>query len=378
MGCWKPCAPTGLGLLAQAGEQEGAAAALAGWALPVAEDAAAGLVTGTGELAAARWLDAEDATMRQVLAWAMDHDTAMALQLAGALRWWWFLRGRLAGEYPLLREAAGRAEPGSDGWCAAQFCLGWTAAFSADLAGSLDHFTALRDAVADRPPCPALADALAGRSNALRELRRIPEAADDARRALALAQKIGYPVGELLALVGLSAAADFAGDYDDAVRLARQAAQVTAGILGSLARACSYLLTGVLTDAGDLAAAERVSAAGLARARDVGDLWNQGALLPRIVDLDLRAGRVEDATAHLREGLQIAVRTGTWQICSTAYTTAVPCAPRPGTAPRLSRCGPRATRWPGTRDSPIRPGSIPAERNGCARPGRCWDPTRRG
>ena len=302
----------GAGLLAQAGEQEWAAAALAGWALPVAEDAAAGLVTGTGELAAARWLDAEDATMRQVLAWAMDHDTTMALRLADALRWWWFLRGRLAGEYPLLREAAGRAEPGSDGWCAAQFCLGWTAAFSADLAGSLDHFTALRDAVADRPPCPALADALAGRSNALRELRRIPEAADDGRRALALAQEIGYPVGELLALVGLSAAADFAGDYDDAVRLARQAAQVTAGIPGSLARACSYLLTGVLTDAGDLAAAERVSAAGLARARDVGDLWNQGALLPRIVDLDLRADRVEDATAHLREGLQIAVRTGTW------------------------------------------------------------------
>jgi DNA-binding CsgD family transcriptional regulator len=122
--------------------------------------------------------------------------------------------------------------------------------------------------VADRPPCPALADALAGRSNALRELRRIPEAAGDARRALAVAREIGYPVGELLALVGLSGAANFAGDHDDAVRLAR--------------------------------------------ARDAGDLWNQGALLPRIVDLDLRAGRVEDAAAHLREGLQIGARTGTW------------------------------------------------------------------
>src|SRR5499427_8400245 len=65
----------GAGLLAQAGEQDGAAAALAGWALPVAEEAAAGLETGSGELelelAAARWLDAEDATMRQVLAWAV-------------------------------------------------------------------------------------------------------------------------------------------------------------------------------------------------------------------------------------------------------------------------------------------------------------------
>ena len=159
----------GAGLLAQAGEQDGAAAALAGYALRVAEQAAAGLQTSVaGELAAARWLDAEDATMRQVLAWAMDHDPAIALRLAAALGWWWFLRGRLAGEYPLLREAAGRAEPGSDGWCAAQFWLGWTALFSADLAGALGHFTALRDAVADRPPSRALADALAGRSMHLR------------------------------------------------------------------------------------------------------------------------------------------------------------------------------------------------------------------
>ena len=99
----------------------------------------------------------------------MDHDAAIALRLAAALGWWWFLRGRLPGQYPLLREAAGRAEPGSDGWCAAQFWLGWTALFSADLAASLGHFTALRDAVADRGPSRALADGLAGRSVALAE-----------------------------------------------------------------------------------------------------------------------------------------------------------------------------------------------------------------
>jgi predicted ATPase/class 3 adenylate cyclase/DNA-binding CsgD family transcriptional regulator len=319
----------GAGLLAQAGEQDGAAAALAGWALPVAEEAAAGLEAGSGdlELAAARWLDAEDATMRQVLACALDNDTVMALRLAAALRWWWFLRGRLPGQYLWLREAAGRAEPGSDGWCAAQICLGWTAAFSADLAGSLGHFTALRDAVADRPPCPALADALAGRSNALRELRQIPAAASDARRALAVAREIGYPFGELLALAGLSGAANFAGDHEDALQLTRQAAQIAAGISGSLARVCSYLLTGVLIGAGDLAAAERVGAAALAQARAAGDLWNQGALLSRIVDLDLRAGRVEDASAHLREGLQIAVRTGTRaNLLNGLYHCAILCA----------------------------------------------------
>jgi DNA-binding CsgD family transcriptional regulator len=157
-----------------------------------------------------------------------------------------------------------------------------------------------------------LADALSGRSITLQNMGRIPEAARDARRALAMAREIKYPVGELLALAGLSFAATYAGDHDDAVRLLRQAAQVTAGVPCSLARSCSQTLTSALIAAGDLAAADQVSAAGLAQARETGDLWNQSALLPRIADLDLRAGRTGDAGAHLREALQLAVRTGSW------------------------------------------------------------------
>ena len=300
----------GAGLLVAAGEHDGAAVALAGYAVEVAEAAAAGLQSRDGELAAARWLDAEDATMRQVLAWAVTHDTVLALRLADALSWWWFLRGRLASEYPLLCQAAGGAEVGSDGWCAAQVWLGWTAQFSADLAGALGHFTAVRDAAAGRPPSRALAAALAGRATVLRMVGRAAEAAGDARRSLALAREIGDPVGELLALATLSWDADYAGDHDEAVRLARQAGRITAAIPGSLARMCSYVLTSVLANAGDLAEAARVGAAGLARARDAGDLWNQVVLLLRIVDLDLRADRTGDAAAHLRDGLQIAVRAG--------------------------------------------------------------------
>jgi hypothetical protein len=51
------------GLLTEAGEADGAAAALAGYALRVVRQAAAGLQTITGEGSAARWLDAEDATI---------------------------------------------------------------------------------------------------------------------------------------------------------------------------------------------------------------------------------------------------------------------------------------------------------------------------
>ena len=302
----------GAGLLAEAGEQERAEAALARYALGVAGQAAAGLQAGPGESAAARWLDAEDATTRQVLTWAMVHDAAVALRLALALAPWWQLRGRLAGQYPLLRQAAECAGTASGRWCVAQVWLGWAAWSSADLAAALGHFTAVRDAAADRPPSRALTAALAGRATVLRQMGRAPEAAGDGRRALALARQIGDPAGELMALMDLSLDAAYAGRHDEAVRLARQAGRITAGISGGLARRCSSVLTIVLADAGDLAEAARAGAAGLARARDAGDLWNQAVLLPRIVDLDLRAGRAGDAAAHLREGLQVAVRTGSW------------------------------------------------------------------
>jgi len=72
----------GAGLLAAAGEQPAAAAALAGYALRVAEQAASGLDTISAEVPAARLLDAEDATMQQALAWAMAHEPAVGGPLA--------------------------------------------------------------------------------------------------------------------------------------------------------------------------------------------------------------------------------------------------------------------------------------------------------
>jgi hypothetical protein len=65
------------------------------------------------------------------------------------------------------------------------------------------------------------------------------------------------------------------------VRLARQAGQITAGVPGLIARHCSYLLAGALMEAGELAAAQALCAADLARAREAGDLWNQGPCCQR-------------------------------------------------------------------------------------------------
>jgi predicted ATPase/DNA-binding CsgD family transcriptional regulator len=300
----------GAGLLAEAGEGDAAAAGLAGYALRVAADATAGLAAGTSEMAAARWLDAEDATMRQALEWAMEHDGAVAPRLAAALAWWWQVRGRLAGQVPLLREAVDCAAAGSDAWCLGHIWLGQASLDSADPAGALGHFTAVRDAVGARGPFPPLARCLSGRAATLLTMGRIAEAAGDARRSVALARESDYPVAEAQALAVLGMVACAAGDRTGAVQLARQAEQITAGGDGPMARVCGHILTTVLIDVGELAAAERICASGLAGARDAGDLSSLGNLLEKMVVLDLSSGRYEDAAAHLREGLQTALRTG--------------------------------------------------------------------
>jgi tetratricopeptide (TPR) repeat protein len=142
----------------------------------------------------------------------------------------------------------------------------------------------------------------------LAHLGRIPEAADDGRRALALARQLGDPGAEVLALVNLSIAAWYAGDRDGAIGLARQAVHIQDGIPGSLARGSSYILTIVLIEADDLAAAERICVPALARSRDVGDLQNQARLLAQMAILDLHAGRTDAAAAHLAEQLLIAMQ----------------------------------------------------------------------
>ena len=225
----------GAKLLAEAGEQDTVAAALAGYALRVAEQASAGLQTSTGEVAAARWLDAEDPAMRQVLAWAVNHDPAVAVRLADALGWWWRLRGRLPGQYRLLSEIAGRAEAGSDRWCAIQCWLGWAAFLASDRAGALGHFTAVRDAAAGPGAVPG-----AGRCPG-RPVGDIAEHRPARRGGRGRPPLAGHGPGARLpgrrggGAEVLAIAAFYSGDNEGAVQLIRQKQLIT-GLPGSIAR----------------------------------------------------------------------------------------------------------------------------------------------
>jgi non-specific serine/threonine protein kinase len=306
----------GAGLLAEAGEEDEVSAALAEYAAEMAGQALAEVYTRTRELDGLRHLDAEDATARHALAWALAHDPDTAVRLALALAPWWGIRGRLVSQAPLLTAVAELADEGSVEWCAAHMFLGQVAGQIEDPPAALDHFTTARDALED-PSYPddavgpwLLSLCLGGRSSALIRVGRVAEAIDDGRRALDLAREIGIGGLEATALACLSLAVWYDGDRDGALRLARRALAIADEFAGALQRGLSQIVTGVLTEAGDLAAAEQACAAALASCRDVGDLANLcGALWHRTI-LDLRTGRTDDAPAHLRELFQIATQTG--------------------------------------------------------------------
>ncbi len=301
----------GLDRLAEAGEADSASAALARYAVVVAERAAAGMQTSTGELAAARWLDAEEAIIRHGLAWALENDPGSALRLAVALAPWWRLRSRLADGEPVLEAAARHAPRGTGGWSAARYWLGQLAMSRGDFDAALGHFTAVCDATADREPSRALAECLAGRCVAQSNLGRLSEAIEDGRRALDVARQLNYPAGQALALTNLTITAYYAGELNNALDWARQAQQIDPDrIPGGIARVCATVLAIVLVAAGDLAAAESCCEDGLARCREAGDLQSEAALLTLLAHLDLDTGRLPAAAVHLRESFRVVGQTG--------------------------------------------------------------------
>ncbi len=272
-------------------EETAASATLAGHALWVAEQAAAGLATSTAERGAAEWLDAEDAIVHQGLGWALEHDPQTAVRLALALAPWWSLRGRYAEGDELLSAAARLVPEGGPQWCSARVWLGRLATGTDEAAG-LRHFTAARQALAATAPAPDLVQALCGCADCLLNLGRIDEAATTARQALVLARKLDYPEGEARALCWVGASAYYAGDHRACLSWWQQAQQIQPdGLPGSLVRRSALFLAIALLDAGDYPAAERHCSRALSLARPVGAVFDQADGLMIMANIALRTGR---------------------------------------------------------------------------------------
>jgi hypothetical protein len=87
----------------------------------------------------------------------------------------------------------------------------------------------------------------------------LAEAADDGRRALAVAHQIGSLGLEAVALACLAIAAWQASDQDGALRLVRQAQAIPDEFAGGLDRGLSGFVTMALIEAGDLAGAATIT-----------------------------------------------------------------------------------------------------------------------
>jgi predicted ATPase/DNA-binding CsgD family transcriptional regulator len=298
--------------LREAGEEEDATAALAAFAGSVARQAAAELDAGDSELAALRWLDAEDATLSRALSWSGEHDPEGALRLATALVPWLQLRGRLVEARVKLSAAVARAAPAGETWARAQLWLGYQSSHFADATHGLEHHTAAIESYRGKKPSRVLVEALsAGRAIARLNTGDVPGAADDARRALTLARELGDPPSELLALTALGAIACYTDDAATALNRARQAQELLASpIPGDTARWCHYLLALVLQEIGELDSARRVCAAGLTLCRQVNDLTDLIGLLGVMADIERLAGNPAAAGGHLREAIGLAAQAG--------------------------------------------------------------------
>ena len=359
--------------LVQAGEEPSANAALARYAVGIAERAAVGLETSATELAAAARLDADDATVHQALGWALEDDPATALRLAVALAPWWSLRGRYAAGRELLSAASRHVMPGGREWCTAQVWLGRLAT-GADEAAGLKHFAAARDVLAAGTPVPLLVQSLAGCADCLLNLGHVSEAAEQAGRALELARNLGYLEGEARALCWLGASAYYAGDHAACLAWWRRAQRIDpASIPGGVVRRSTIFLAIALFDAGELAGAAQHCDRALSLARQAGAVFDQADGLILMANIDLLTGRLIEARAHLAEAMDLTTRIGNDLLVHDCLDTCGHLCAQTG------RYAQAVTVW--TADaalrreagSPIHRATHSGGRNRCAKPARLWE-----
>jgi hypothetical protein len=266
--------------------------------------------TSPGELAAARRLDAEDASLHKALAWGLEQDPPTALRLAVAMAPWWQLRGRSAAGYALPERAVAGGSQHHGPWAQARCWLGMLAIDMADHPAAVGHLTAVCDA-AGPAPSPERALAMACRARAWLSLGRFSDAADDTRRALSVARDHSYHAAEAIALLALSWAASYSGDIGEHLTWSQRAQQVDpASIPGHVARMCQAAYASAQIQSGGADEGARLCREGLDATRAAGDPGGQAIYLYLMAINARYAGRVADAWAPLHESITLAAGAG--------------------------------------------------------------------
>ena len=224
------------------------------------------------------WLDRLDtaaANIRLALDWAVEQeDAALALRLAGAMSWYWFLRGRHREGYRSLGAALavdGEASPGCRALATVwRSVLGLVLFLEDDRAAMWPSVLRLYDGVEDE----------AGRAHARWLLALVLFDTDESAAAAPLAEQ---------ALAGFRRVGD---NWGMAAAL---------NVLGWTALARS-----------DLAEAKRMSEQSVTLFRRLGDRWGQVRADDLLGVLAEAAGDLDRATSLHRDGLHLAEEIGLW------------------------------------------------------------------
>ena len=125
-----------------------------------------------------------------------------------------------------------------------------------------------------------------------------------------MARELGDPTAEASARYWLGAAARYGGNPQEEAACFRRAHQIDRAVIpGWIARQITTHLADALDGVGEAADAQRYCAEALGLALQAGALYDQGDCLYTMARLDLHAGQLEKASAHLREALEIYTRT---------------------------------------------------------------------
>jgi predicted ATPase len=287
------------------GEWDELCQAVATWATTEAERIAAGFDTGATELAAARWMDAEQDNLRDVLDWTLQHDCVLAARLAVALGYWWFLRGRLREGRSLLEQVtAARCVSAPVHVGRLESWSGLLALFSSDFDGAAAHLSKAIELASPLGPSRVLVDSLNWLAGALLNTGRGHEAAALTEQALSYARQLGYASGESFACVVKSFIAHYAGDDPAAMEWAQAANLIDAdAVNGDVVRWRILTLGNVSASVGKLEEAASAWTTALELSRTAGDLEKAAACVVRLAELDATLDRRGEARSRIDEAL---------------------------------------------------------------------------
>ena len=293
--------------LGESGEAESARRAHAGFFLRLAEEAELRLTSAEQGFWTER-LDADHGNLRAALGWFAERDDYdSVLRMAGALWWYWFLRGRYVEGRGWLEAALARA----DGAPAAHQAKALTAA--GDLAFLQSEYaranellgeglTLYRDLKDER----GVASAVQLLGSIAREQGRYEQAEAFHGESLAISRRLGDDWGVAQSLNYLGFVAWLRGDHGRAAEVCAQAASMFE-VLGDVEGiAWSKILRGgAALDRGERGQARDLLEDGLALARQAGYRESVAWALDQLGVLALREGEDERTAALFRESLTL-------------------------------------------------------------------------